>query len=1112
MRGGSERFASFGSDTSGQEKSSRCERRRTWSVVSAALLIGCLLCAPPGYAGASAGATSVYVFQPDHSTIVQTGGIAGVHWTYRVEGRFQLTVDSAAGTASFDRVDANAWDDSPFKRTLDPNETFNLTGLAGTIVDGGKSIRFQGKSDDGSSVSIMLTFADGTVTLKGRTTPPPDSADFFTFALDAVAHRKYAGGTGEPNDPYQIATAADLIALGETPEDYDKHFLLTADIDLDPNLPGRKVFDKAVIAPATAPGGPWHVQPRTPFSGVLDGNGRTVSHLTITGSEYLGLFGLLESGATVKDLGLAHVDVAGSGQSVGGLVGLNYGQTRACYVRGQVQGGFQVGGFVGDNYGTITACYAQVRVGGTGSVGGFAGSAGGTIVRCYATGQVVLAEGCDFFGGFAGQGSARGSIQGCLWDTQASGIDVSGCGIGLDTAELVESEVYSLNGWAGDPNWVLAFGQDYPRLAWEGSYGQAIGEPIIDWLAGSGTLEDPYQIATGDQLARIGTASILWDKALVLVAELDVNRIQIRRIGICPGSDFRGRFDGRGHTIRNLTMDTGPLSAWWMGLFGWIHHDGWVSNLSLENAVIKGGGERSAGLGALAGSNRGSISNCVATSLVVDGQSAHEGGSAYLGGLVGYSEGIVSRCRATGRVRGDWLIGGLVGLNYGNVLHCSADTAVSGRQASMGGLVGTSSSRIPLSPLGADPDVVRRATIENSYATGRVEGDEDSSDVGGLVGSNQGGDITGCYATGVASGGHWVGGLAGYNGSGGTITDSYARGDVVGHSVMGGLVAANAGTVATCYATGKTAGDEYIGGLVGNDWSGDVAGSLWDIQTSGLFESNGGTGKTTAEMQTASTFLDAGWDFVGEKINGTEDTWWILEGQDWPHLSWERVLGDDFEDGKAEPLWMLYEPWPEAVRIKEVDGKLEVEAIAQTEDVDAIYVANGWRLDATKDFALRVDFHFSRQGPGDGRVTLGVVPSLDPAGMQWAELEAGCFDTGPFYLYEVRDGFWVEERVTDRSSDGGTLYLSYNPDTDELYFSYTGYGKANAWQTVPGLLKGRWAGEPIYVILSGGSEGMALTGTDAWLDNFVLNAGVVQAVEPAGIPDADGGEPFVDSE
>jgi hypothetical protein len=265
-------------------------------------------------------------------------------------------------------------------------------------------------------------------------------------------------------------------------------------------------------------------------------------------------------------------------------------------------------------------------------------------------------------------------------------------------------------------------------------------------------------------------------------------------------------------------------------------------------------------------------------------------------------------------------------------------------------------------------------------------------------------------------------------------------------------------------------------------------------------------------MQMVSTFLEAGRDFVRETANGTEDIWWILNGRDYPRLAWERVLGDDFEDGKAEPLWMLYEPEPQRVRLKEVNGRLEVEAVAQTENVDAIYVSNGWRLDATKDFALRVDFHFSKQGVGDGRVTFGLVPSLDPSGRRWAELEAGCFDTDAFYLYEVRDGFWVQERVTNRSSDGGTLYMSYNPDTDELYFSYTGYGKANAWQTVPGLLKGLWASDAVYVTLSGGSEGMALGAGDAWLDNFVLNAGVVQSVEPARIPDTDGGEPDFESQ
>lgn len=69
--------------------------------------------------------------------------------------------------------------------------------------------------------------------------------------------------------------------------------------------------------------------------------------------------------------------------------------------------------------------------------------------------------------------------------------------------------------------------------------------------------------------------------------------------------------------------------------------------------------------------------------------------------------------------------------------------------------------------------------------------------------------------------------------------------------------------------------------------------------------------------------------------------------------------------------------------------------------------------------------------------------------------------------------------------------MSYDSDLDELYFSHTGYGKVKAWQTMTGLLKGRWASAPVYVILGGGSEGLALTGEDAWLDNFAVSTGAL---------------------
>lgn len=57
-----------------------------------------------------------------------------------------------------------------------------------------------------------------------------------------------------------------------------------------------------------------------------------------------------------------------------------------------------------------------------------------------------------------------------------------------------------------------------------------------------------------------------------------------------------------------------------------------------------------------------------------------------------------------------------------------------------------------------------------------------------------------------------------------------------------------------------------------------VVRSFCDIDTSGQKRSTGSLGKTTAKMKTAGTFLNPGWDFVGDSENATEDIWSILEG------------------------------------------------------------------------------------------------------------------------------------------------------------------------------------------------------------------------------------------
>ena len=64
------------------------------------------------------------------------------------------------------------------------------------------------------------------------------------------------------------------------------------------------------------------------------------------------------------------------------------------------------------------------------------------------------------------------------------------------------------------------------------------------------------------------------------------------------------------------------------------------------------------------------------------------------------------------------------------------------------------------------------------------------------------------------------------------------------------------------------------------------------METTGCSLSAAGTGKTTTQMQTTATFLAAGWDFVGETANGSEDVWQIVEGEDYPRLSWEFGLNE----------------------------------------------------------------------------------------------------------------------------------------------------------------------------------------------------------------------------
>ena len=653
------------------------------------------------------------------------------------------------------------------------------------------------------------------------------------FSLSLPAQAQYSGGTGEPDDPYRIATAEDLMLLGETPEDYDKHFILTADIDLDPNLPGRKIFDRAVIAPDTndvPDRWGWNRFDGEPFTGVLDGNGHTLSHLTIKGAGYLGLFGQLDSEAAISNLGLEYVDVNGNEENIGGLVGMNsyYCTITNCYVQGgSVIGKTNVSGLVGNNsYGIITDCYSSVGVSGNNS-GGLVGCNSGTITNCYATGSIFG----DKCGGLVGKND--GVVKNSFWDTQTSEQATSDGGTGLTTAEMQDPNTFIDAGWdfvgAHDgPHdiWAEPVGGGYLILWWQLSP----PPPLPTFSGGTGEPNDPYLVSTADELNCIGYNPRLMSAHFKLTNDIDLAGIDFYIIG-SQAYPFDGVFSGNGHTISNFSYTATNANN--IGLFGYVKG---------ENAEIRDLGliaPETAGkhaIGSLIGMlNYGSLSGC-------------------------YTEG--------GSVTSDWSGGGLVGGNsYGTITNCCSTNNVFGSGLNywqgVGGLLGYNSY----------------GTITNCYTEGgSVSG---QSGVGGLVGTNSG-SISNCYSTESVTGFHHdVGGLVGTS-FWGSISDCYSAGSVVGYDYVGGLVGCNerGAIITNCYATGNVSGNRSVGGLVG--FGGSAYSSYWDTQTSGLSTSSSGISKTTAEMQMASTFI--GW--------AHNPVWTIDEGKDYPRLWWENMPGE----------------------------------------------------------------------------------------------------------------------------------------------------------------------------------------------------------------------------
>ena len=205
----------------------------------------------------------------------------------------------------------------------------------------------------------------------------PVAGKFYNITLD-----KDKGYTDDGQGNYTVTSAEGLKNIAKLVNEEwksDINITLTADI----NLSG---IDWTPIG----------IDYNHQYTGTFDGGNHTITGLTVTTSDqYVGLFGYIGSGGTVKDVTLEEVKIESDNEmsAVGGVVGYSYGNIENCSVSGSVSSNSTAGGVVGAQLsGSINGCSSSATVKGVTYAGGIAGytNGGGSLTGCYATGSISV--------------------------------------------------------------------------------------------------------------------------------------------------------------------------------------------------------------------------------------------------------------------------------------------------------------------------------------------------------------------------------------------------------------------------------------------------------------------------------------------------------------------------------------------------------------------------------------------------------------------------------------------------------------------------------------------------------------------------------------------------
>lgn len=373
-------------------------------------------------------------------------------------------------------------------------------------------------------------------------------------------------------------------------------------------------------------------------------------------------------------------------------------------------------------------------------------------------------------------------------------------------------------------------------------------------------------VSTGEQLAGIQDYkdkhqdSNILSYNFALKNDIDASNVtDYKAIGSGEGNEYTGTFDGRDNRIIGLDTtkksDGTTQTLTNAGIFGTIGtredgegkiHTGTVEDLRVYSGTFTG----TDNAGAVAGVNKGNISNVTAFGNVVTAQGSTastelgnltEEGSVHVGaagGIAGVNYGTIDNASAVGTATAadaedgnDALstAGGIAGINMydeninkdgGIISNSTSNSAVNASAEStyaLGGVAGVNAGKLDnVDSLGVTTGLYKleghNSTKENQY----------SDNVGGIAGMNSG-MVTNVYNESIVSGRDNVGGIFGEN-SGKDVSNVANAADVTGEAgdndtskYVGGLAGSNSGSITGGRNNGEITGNNYVGGLVGSN-------------------------------------------------------------------------------------------------------------------------------------------------------------------------------------------------------------------------------------------------------------------------------------------------------